>query len=126
MRRRFDEAVARHSVRAGDRSYEAGVEAQVERQYARLAARAGASIVRLVQAAATATGRTCPTRSTGGGSDANVFAERGLEVANLACGMREIPTVTARVDVPDLVPTPPLLVPTPPLTTPPSPPSPHP
>jgi tripeptide aminopeptidase len=83
MRRCFDEAVGRHSVRVGDRN--------------------DASIVRLVQAAATATGRTCSTRSTGGGSDANVFAERGLEVANLACGMREIHTVNEWVDVRDLV-----------------------
>ena len=50
-----------------------------------------------------AIGRTCRTRGTGGGSDANVFAERGLEVANLACGMREIHTVNEWVDVRDLV-----------------------
>jgi len=48
-------------------------------------------------------GRACATRSTGGGSDANVFVERGLEVANLACGMREIHTVNEWVDVRDLV-----------------------
>jgi di/tripeptidase len=45
----------------------------------------------------------CPTRSTGGGSDANVFAARGIEVANLACGMREIHTVNEWVDIRDLV-----------------------
>jgi len=38
-----------------------------------------------------------------GGSDANVFVERGLEIANLACGMREIHTVNEWVDVRDLV-----------------------
>jgi tripeptide aminopeptidase len=103
MRRCFDDAVRRHSVRVGDRSYQARVEAQVDRQYSRLDVRDDASIVRLVQGAAVATGRTCPTRSTGGGSDANVFAERGLEVANLACGMREIHTVNEWVDVRDLV-----------------------
>jgi tripeptide aminopeptidase len=79
------------------------VEAQVERQYGRLHVRDEAGIVRLVQSAATALGRTCPTRGTGGGSDANVFVERGLEVANLACGMREIHTVNEWVDVRDLV-----------------------
>jgi len=103
MRSCFDEAVRRHSVRVGDRSYRARVEAQVDRQYSRLDIRNDASIVRLVQAAAAAGGRTCPTRSTGGGSDANVFAERGLEVANLACGMREIHTINEWVDVRDLV-----------------------
>jgi tripeptide aminopeptidase len=103
MRSCFDEAVRRHSVRVGDRSYQARVEAQVDRQYSRLEIRDDASIVRLVQAAAAATGRSCRTRGTGGGSDANVFAERGLEVANLACGMREIHTVNEWVDVRDLV-----------------------
>ena len=103
MRSCFDEAARRHSVRVGDRSYQARVEAQVDRQYSRLDVRDDASIVRLVQAAAAATGRSCPTRGTGGGSDANVFAERGLEVANLACGMREIHTVNEWVDVRDLV-----------------------
>ena len=103
MRSCFDEAARRHSVRVGDRSYQARVEAQVDRQYSRLDVRDDASIVRLVQAAAAATGRSCRTRGTGGGSDANVFAERGLEVANLACGMREIHTVNEWVDVRDLV-----------------------
>lgn len=103
MRRCFDDAVERHSVRVGDRTYHARVEAQVERQYSRLDVPDAASIVRLVQGAAAATGRTCRTRGTGGGSDANVFAERGLEVANLACGMREIHTVNEWVDLRDLV-----------------------
>jgi tripeptide aminopeptidase len=103
MRRCFDDAAARHTVRVGDREHRARVETQVERQYSRLDVRDDAGIVRLVQSAARASGRTCATRGTGGGSDANVFAERGLEVANLACGMREIHTVNEWVDVRDLV-----------------------
>ncbi|MGH7349823.1 MAG: M20/M25/M40 family metallo-hydrolase, partial [Candidatus Rokuibacteriota bacterium] len=103
MRRCFDEAAARHAVRVGDRSYQARVDVQVERQYGRLAIRDDAAIVRLVQSAAGAMGRACGTRGTGGGSDANVFVERGLEIANLACGMREIHTVNEWVDLRDLV-----------------------
>jgi tripeptide aminopeptidase len=103
MRRCFDEAAARHAVRVGDRDHRARVETQVDRQYSRLDVRDDAGIVRLVQSAARAVGRTCATRGTGGGSDANVFAERGIEIANLACGMREIHTVNEWVDVRDLV-----------------------
>ena len=103
MRRCFDEAAARHAVRVGDRDHRARVETQVDRQYSRLDVRDDAGIVRLVQSAAQAVGRTCATRGTGGGSDANVFAERGIEIANLACGMREIHTVNEWVDVRDLV-----------------------
>jgi len=103
MQRCFDEAAARYSVRVGERKHQASVAAQVDRQYNRLDVRDDAAIVRLVQSGARAMGRTCGTRGTGGGSDANVFAERGLEVANLACGMREIHTVNEWVHVPDLV-----------------------
>jgi tripeptide aminopeptidase len=85
------------------RQDEARVETQVDPQYGRLDIRDDAAIVRLVRSAAGAMGRTCATRGTGGGSDANVFVERGLEVANLACGMREIHTVNEWVDVRDLV-----------------------
>lgn len=103
MQRCFDEAAARHRVRVGDRQYRARVEAEVDRQYGRLDIRDDAPIVRLVQSAAGAMGRPCATRGTGGGSDANIFVERGLEVANLACGMREIHTVNEWVDIRDLV-----------------------
>ena len=50
------------------------------------------------------------TRSTGAASDANVLGGRGLEVANLGCGMRQIHTVNEWVDVKDMVATTELLV----------------
>jgi tripeptide aminopeptidase len=83
---------------------------EVEHQYDRLDVPDRADIVRLCTQAATALGRKLPTRATGGGSDANVFAARGIEVANLACGMRDIHTVDEWVDVRDLVSTAELLV----------------
>jgi tripeptide aminopeptidase len=100
---RFEKAAARHSVRVGRRRHRARVEVDVERQYDRLWIPDRAAIVHLVASAAKAMGRTCRTRATGGGSDANIFTARGLEVANLACGMREIHTVNEWVDVEDLV-----------------------
>jgi tripeptide aminopeptidase len=103
MRRRFEEAVAGRAVRVGDRDHAARLDVQITRQYDRLDVPDSAGIVALVQSAARAAGRACGTRSTGGGSDANVFASRGLEVANLACGMRDIHTVDEWVDVGDLV-----------------------
>src|SRR6266498_4281987 len=57
----------------------------------------------LVRSAAGALGRSCRTRATGGASDANVWASRGLEIANLGCGMREIHTVNEWVDLKDVV-----------------------
>jgi tripeptide aminopeptidase len=105
MRARFEEAAGRRAVTLEGREHRARVEAQVERQYERLDIAADATIVGWVVSPSRALGRVCPTRSTGGGSDANVFATRGIEVANLACGMRDIHTVNEWVDVKDLVAT---------------------
>jgi tripeptide aminopeptidase len=55
-------------------------------------------------------GKPFRTRATGGASDANVLSGRGLQIANLACGMREIHTVHEWIDVKDMVATAELLV----------------
>ena len=59
-------------------------------------------MVALVAGAARELGRAFRTRATGGGSDANVYAARGIEIANLGCGMRDIHTVNEWVDLKDL------------------------
>src|SRR5262249_19062229 len=99
MRRRFEDAVAGRLVKIGDREHRARLEVEITRQYERLDVAEAAGIVALVQGAARAVGRACPTRSTGGARDANVFAGRGLEGATLACGMREIHPVNGWVDI---------------------------
>ena len=103
MRERFERAVRGKSVTVGGRLHEARLEFEVRRQYDALIVGDDAPIVRLVREAAAARGRTCRTRSTGGASDANVWALRGIEIANLGCGMREIHTVNEWVDLRDVV-----------------------
>jgi tripeptide aminopeptidase len=103
MRERFEAAVAGRSVVVGDSVHRAQAKVEVHRQYDALDVREDASIVRLVRAAAAERGRHCRTRATGGASDANVFAARGIEIANLGCGMREIHTVNEWVDLKDVV-----------------------
>jgi tripeptide aminopeptidase len=110
MRECFERAAAGHRVTVAGREHAARVEARIERDYDRLAVADDRPIVALVQRAARALGTPFRTRSTGGGSDANVFAGRGVEVANLACGMRQIHTVNEWVDVNDMVATTALLV----------------
>jgi tripeptide aminopeptidase len=102
MRGRFEEAVARHAVRLEQNEHQARVEIKVERQYERLDIADSAAVVMLVAGAARGLGRPFKTRATGGGSDANVYATRGIEVANLGCGMRDIHTVNEWVDLKDL------------------------
>lgn len=103
MRERFEAAAGGRTVVVGDRMYRAQAKVEVRRQYDRLDVSEDASIVQLVRAAAAESGRACRTRATGGGSDANVFAARGIEIANLGCGMREIHSVNEWVDLKDVV-----------------------
>src|SRR5262245_7574434 len=105
MRERFEAAVAGRSVMVGGRLYRAQAEVQGRREYEALGVGEDAIIVQLVRSAAAQSGRACPTRATGGGSDANVFTTRGIEIANLGCGMREIHTVNEWVDLKDVVAT---------------------
>jgi tripeptide aminopeptidase len=102
MRRRFEEAAARHAVRLEDGEHRARVEVKVDRQYERLDVADTAKVVTLVAGAAKGLGKSFKTRATGGGSDANVYTTRGIEIANLACGMRDIHTVHEWVDLKDL------------------------
>jgi tripeptide aminopeptidase len=102
MRERFEAAVARHSVRLEDGERKASVEIKSDRQYERLNVPDSAAVVALVAGAARELGRAFRTRATGGGSDANVYAARGIEIANLGCGMRDIHTVNEWVDLKDL------------------------
>jgi len=102
MRRRFEEAAGRHEVALEAGVHRARFDTQIVRQYERLDVPDHAPIVGLVKEGAKKLGWTLTTRATGGGSDANVLAARGLEIANLGCGMRDIHTVNEWVDLKDL------------------------
>lgn len=106
----FELAASRRSVTVAGKTSVARVEARVERDYEPLAVADDTRIVRLVRGAAERLSKPFKTRSTGAASDANVFSGRGVEVANLGCGMRQIHTVNEWVDVNDMVATTELLV----------------
>ena len=61
-----------------------------------------APIVKLVHSAGRNLGMQVQTLATGGGCDANVFNKKGIEVANLSTGMRDIHTVKEWLDLKDL------------------------
>jgi len=96
------EAAARHSLELDSKHFEAAVEAKIERDYDRMHVPDESMIVRLVQAAAENLRVELKTLATGGGCDANVLNQKGLEVANLSTGMREIHTVHEWLDLKDL------------------------
>jgi len=101
MRECFETAARRHEVHAGSEVHRARVEAEIRRDYDLLNVPADARIVRLVTAAARRLGCEVRVRATGGGCDANVLNGKGLQIANLGTGMREIHTVKEWIDLRD-------------------------
>jgi tripeptide aminopeptidase len=102
MLRCLQDAASRHSLELGGRQFIASIDAKIERDYDRMDVPDGAAIVQLVRAAAKNLRVDIKTLATGGGCDANVLNQKGLEVANLSTGMREIHTVKEWLDLKDL------------------------
>jgi tripeptide aminopeptidase len=96
------EAARRHVLELEGKRFQASVEAKIDRDYDRMNVPDDSAIVRLVQAAAKNLHLELKTLATGGGCDANVLNQKGLEVANLSTGMREIHTVNEWLDLKDL------------------------
>lgn len=103
MRHCFGEAARRHRVTLNGKEIQAWVDERIERDYDLMDLPEDSRIVRLVTEAANSLGRPLTTRPTGGGCDANVLNGKGLQVANLGCGMREIHTVNEWLDLRDLI-----------------------
>ncbi|MCX6020296.1 MAG: M20/M25/M40 family metallo-hydrolase, partial [Chloroflexi bacterium] len=102
MTRCFEEAAARRTIEANGQVLTARVETHVERAYDLLSVPDDAPIVRLVLNAAANVGATINVRATGGGCDANVYGGKGMQIANLGTGMRDIHTVKESIDLRDL------------------------
>jgi tripeptide aminopeptidase len=102
MKHCLEEAAARHVLELDGKRYSAKVEAKIERDYDRMDVRESAPIVKLVHAAARSLKLEVKTLATGGGCDANVLNQKGLVVANLSTGMRDIHTVNEWLDLRDL------------------------
>ena len=102
MLQRLEEAAADHVLELDGKRFQASVEAQIERDYDRMHVPDDSAIVRLVLAAAKNLRVELKTLATGLGCDANVLNRKGLEVANLSTGMREIHTVNEWLDLKDL------------------------
>ncbi|HSF59400.1 MAG TPA: M20/M25/M40 family metallo-hydrolase [Candidatus Binatia bacterium] len=98
----LEEAAAGHVLELEGKRFQATVEAQIDRDYDLMHVPDDSAIVRLVQSAAKNLRVELKTLATGGGCDANILNRKGLEVANLSTGMREIHTVNEWLDLKDL------------------------
>lgn len=102
MKNCLEDAAAHHVLELDGKQYAATVDAKIERDYNRMEVPDSAPIVKLVHAAAKSLNLELKTLATGGGCDANVLNQKGLVVANLSTGMREIHTVNEWLDLRDL------------------------
>ena len=101
----FESAVERASVTLEGRRFNASLEYSVRTEYEAMNLPDDTPIVRKVIEAARRAGRVVKPEATGGACDANILNRRGLVVANLGTGMRDIHTVREWLDVNDMVST---------------------
>jgi len=99
----LNEAAAQYSLEVNGTILKARIDADVRREYEKMDLPEETPIVRQIHEAAQHLGLNINTVAKGGGCDANVFNQRGLAVANLASGMRDIHTVHEWLDLNDLV-----------------------
>ena len=102
MTRCLEEAASSYALEVDGELFQPTVETRVERQYDRMDLSNESPIVKLVHSAGRNLGMQVQTLATGGGCDANVFNKKGIEVANLSTGMRDIHTVKEWLDLKDL------------------------
>jgi tripeptide aminopeptidase len=102
MLRCLEEAASRYSIKSDESTFQATIDVEIERDYDRMEVPNGSRIVELVRTAGRRLGLEVRTMATGGGCDANILNQKGLEVANLSTGMREIHTVKEWLNLNDL------------------------
>jgi tripeptide aminopeptidase len=79
------------------------VEAEVRSDFPVMQVAEDHRVVALAQAAASQLGREMKTKTSGGGSDGNIFFEHGIVVGILGTGMRDMHTVRESIRLDDMV-----------------------
>ena len=98
----FEEVVNEHQRRTGLDGLPR-LETHVERSYCRTRIPEDHPLVSLAKQAAASLGRSLRTKISGGGSDANVFFEKGIPLGILGTGMREVHTTREFVRLDDMI-----------------------
>jgi len=79
------------------------VETSVERDYPMMVVDHDHPVVKLASKAAQKLGKALETKSTGGGSDANIFNSKGITTVLLGTGMQEVHTTKEYIKLKDMV-----------------------
>ncbi|HEX3558208.1 MAG TPA: M20/M25/M40 family metallo-hydrolase [Pyrinomonadaceae bacterium] len=98
----LEDAASKYEVTVDGVTTRGRVESEVAREYSAMDVADDSRVVKLVKGAASRMGLQVETMASGGGCDANIFNQRGIECANLGTGMRAIHTVKEWLDVKDM------------------------
>ena len=98
----FEQVVAEHRAGAAHDGLPR-LDAQVTRSYFRTCIPEDHPVVVLAKEASAVLGRTMRPKKSGGGSDANIFFEKGIPLGILGTGMREIHTLQECVRLDEMV-----------------------
>ena len=86
------DAVSERQVTVDGQTYHARFDFEKKNSYPKLVISADAYIISLMKKAAQKLGQRCELAASGGGSDANIFAQRGIETVVVSAGMHNIHT----------------------------------
>jgi len=109
MVKAFQKAVADQFDRSPDENLPI-LEHTVEKEFTRTHLPENHPVVTLAQQAAKNLKRTMACKSTGGGADANVFTQHGIDLGVIGTGMKDMHTVKESVKLDDMVATAELLL----------------
>ncbi len=98
----FEEAAAKFRVELETEVHVGRVDAHIEKAYDAMNLSDDSAIVRLAQAAGKNLNVPVPTMAMGGACDANVFNGKGIAVANMGTGMRDIHSTNESIDLRDM------------------------
>jgi tripeptide aminopeptidase len=99
----FDEAAEEMAREIDGRSVKPRIRAEVRPDFPSMSVAEDAPVVKLARAAASSLDQDLKVRLGGGGSDANIFNEHGVETIILATGMNKVHTHDEFVAVADMV-----------------------
>ncbi len=99
----FNAAISASTRQIGGEKVQAHLEQEVLADYPIMHVDRNAPVITLAEQAAVALGRTLEVATAGGGSDANIFNQHGIQTVILGTGMEKVHTVDEQVSLDDMV-----------------------
>jgi len=95
--------VNKAKVMVGDETKQATMALELKEDFSPMFVAEDAQILQIIQAAGAALQRPQKIEAAGGGSDANIFNNHGIEMVIMATGMEKVHTIDEQIAVDDMV-----------------------